>query len=50
MHVSTVVVVSFHDSFVTKVDRSYRIECAYEEPEQQVSTQLDVRWVLREEI
>ncbi|CAD5216261.1 unnamed protein product [Bursaphelenchus xylophilus] len=42
VHISFVVVVSFHNSFVTKLDRAYRIQCAYEESDRTVTTKLDV--------
>ncbi|CAD5212066.1 unnamed protein product [Bursaphelenchus okinawaensis] len=42
VHVSFVVVVSFHTSFVTKIDRAYRVQCAYEETDKTVTTKLDV--------
>ncbi|CAI2337798.1 unnamed protein product [Caenorhabditis sp. 36 PRJEB53466] len=40
--VSLVAVVSFHDSFITKLDKAYHIQCAYAEAEKTVSTDLDV--------
>uniref|UniRef100_A0A915EQE0 ZP domain-containing protein n=1 Tax=Ditylenchus dipsaci TaxID=166011 RepID=A0A915EQE0_9BILA len=42
VHISFTVIVSFHDSFITKVDRAYHIECAYEESDHTVTTQMDV--------
>uniref|UniRef100_A0A8R1DFM8 ZP domain-containing protein n=1 Tax=Caenorhabditis japonica TaxID=281687 RepID=A0A8R1DFM8_CAEJA len=41
--VSLVAVVSFHDSFITKLDKAYHIQCAYAEAEKTVSTDLDVK-------
>ncbi|CAB3410957.1 unnamed protein product [Caenorhabditis bovis] len=40
--VSFVAVVSFHDSFITKLDKAYHIQCAYAESEKTVSTDLNV--------
>ncbi|KAK6042014.1 hypothetical protein COOONC_20481, partial [Cooperia oncophora] len=40
--VSFVAIISFHDSFITKLDRAYRIQCAYVETNKSLSTQLDV--------
>lgn len=40
--VSLIAVVSFHDSFITKLDKAYHIQCAYAEAEKTVSTDLDV--------
>jgi hypothetical protein len=45
VHVSFTVVVSFHDNFITKVDRAYRIQCAYIEADKTVKTAIDVRFV-----
>lgn len=42
LRVSTVVVVSFHQNFVTKVDKAYRVDCLYEESNRQVTTKMDV--------
>ncbi|KAK6023344.1 hypothetical protein OSTOST_10873, partial [Ostertagia ostertagi] len=42
LSVSFVAVISFHDSFITKLDRAYRIQCAYVEANRSLSTQLDV--------
>lgn len=40
--VSFVAVVSFHDSFITKLDKAYHIQCAYTETDKQVSTEINV--------
>ncbi|KHJ81155.1 hypothetical protein OESDEN_19159, partial [Oesophagostomum dentatum] len=40
--VSFVAVISFHESFITKLDRAYHIQCAYTESNKSISTQLDV--------
>uniref|UniRef100_A0A7I4Y896 ZP domain-containing protein n=1 Tax=Haemonchus contortus TaxID=6289 RepID=A0A7I4Y896_HAECO len=42
LSVSFVAVVSFHESFITKLDRAYRIQCAYVETNKSLTTQLDV--------
>ncbi|MFH4977383.1 hypothetical protein AB6A40_004092 [Gnathostoma spinigerum] len=42
IEVSLTVVVNFHQNFITKVDRAYRIKCAYVEAEKTVTTQIDV--------
>lgn len=42
LSVSFVAVVSFHDSFITKLDRAYHIQCAYVDSNRNLSTQLDV--------
>lgn len=42
LRVSAVIVVSFHQSFVTKIDRAYRVDCLYEESNKQVTTKIDV--------
>ncbi|KAI1699703.1 cuticlin-1 [Ditylenchus destructor] len=42
VHVSFTVIVSFHDNFITKVDRAYHVDCAYEEADHTVTTQMDV--------
>ncbi|KAL1227252.1 Cuticlin-1 [Trichinella spiralis] len=39
---SIVVVISFHRTFITKVDRAYMIQCFYMETEKTVTSQLDV--------
>ncbi|KAI1695306.1 cuticlin-1 [Ditylenchus destructor] len=36
------VIVSFHDNFITKVDRAYHVDCSYEEADHTVTTQMDV--------
>lgn len=38
------VVVSFHQLFITKVDRAYQLRCFYMEAEKHVSSMLDVRY------
>ncbi|KAK6031590.1 hypothetical protein OSTOST_02258, partial [Ostertagia ostertagi] len=40
LSVSFVAVISFHDSFITKLDRAYRIQCAYWRP----NKQFFIRW------
>jgi hypothetical protein len=40
--VTTVVIISFHPQFITKVDRAYRIQCFYMEADKTVSTELEV--------
>ncbi|OZC07188.1 hypothetical protein X798_05824 [Onchocerca flexuosa] len=40
--VTSVVVISFHPLFVTKVDRAYRVQCFYMEADKTVSAQLEV--------
>ncbi|EYC14569.1 hypothetical protein Y032_0040g282 [Ancylostoma ceylanicum] len=40
--VSFVAVISFHESFITKLDRAYHIQCAYTESNKSISTQMDV--------
>ncbi|KAI1706580.1 cuticlin-1 [Ditylenchus destructor] len=42
VHVSFTVIVSFHDNFITKVDRAYHVDCSYEEADHTVTTQMDV--------
>uniref|UniRef100_A0A914C4N8 ZP domain-containing protein n=1 Tax=Acrobeloides nanus TaxID=290746 RepID=A0A914C4N8_9BILA len=42
IHVSFTIVVSFHDSFITKLDRAYHVFCTYEESDHTVTTELDV--------
>ncbi|TMS35559.1 hypothetical protein L596_002937 [Steinernema carpocapsae] len=42
VQVSVVVVVSFHENFITKVDRAYHIQCAYGEANKTVTTEFDV--------
>uniref|UniRef100_A0A914WFR1 ZP domain-containing protein n=1 Tax=Plectus sambesii TaxID=2011161 RepID=A0A914WFR1_9BILA len=42
VQVSFTVVVSFHEHFVTKVDRAYQIQCAYMESDKTVTSQIDV--------
>ncbi|KAE9550309.1 hypothetical protein FO519_006469 [Halicephalobus sp. NKZ332] len=42
IHVSFTVVVSFHENFITKVDKAYQIACSYEEVDRSVTTQIDV--------
>uniref|UniRef100_A0A914H5C7 Uncharacterized protein n=2 Tax=Globodera rostochiensis TaxID=31243 RepID=A0A914H5C7_GLORO len=42
MQVSFTIVVSFHSNFITRVDRAYNIQCAYQEPERLLSAQIDV--------
>jgi hypothetical protein len=42
---TTVMVVSFHPIFITKVDRAFNVQCFYGEVTQSVTTGLDVRCV-----
>ncbi|KAK0395858.1 hypothetical protein QR680_001466 [Steinernema hermaphroditum] len=42
VRVSVVVVVSFHQNFITKVDRAYHIQCAYGEVDKMVETEVEV--------
>lgn len=45
IQVSLTVVVSFHDSFITRVDRAYQVVCAYEEHEHTVTYKMDIEYV-----
>lgn len=38
--------ISFHENFITKLDRAYHIKCAYQESNKTVETQIDVRYWL----
>uniref|UniRef100_A0A8R1XNS9 ZP domain-containing protein n=1 Tax=Onchocerca volvulus TaxID=6282 RepID=A0A8R1XNS9_ONCVO len=40
--VSTIIVISFHPKFITKIDRAYRIQCFYMEADKTVSAELEV--------
>ncbi|VDM58741.1 unnamed protein product [Angiostrongylus costaricensis] len=40
--VSFVAVISFHESFITKLDRAYHIQCAYMEINKTLSTQINI--------
>ncbi|VBB31764.1 unnamed protein product [Acanthocheilonema viteae] len=40
--VTTVIVITFHPKFITKIDRAYRIQCFYMEADKTVSTQIEV--------
>ncbi|KAH7726980.1 Zona pellucida-like domain containing protein [Aphelenchoides avenae] len=42
IQMSLTVVVSFHDSFITRVDRAYQVVCAYEEHEHTVTYKMDI--------
>ncbi|CAJ0585613.1 unnamed protein product, partial [Mesorhabditis spiculigera] len=42
VYVSFVAVISFHESFITKLDRAYHIRCAYQESNKTVETSIDV--------
>ncbi|CAJ0963556.1 unnamed protein product, partial [Mesorhabditis belari] len=42
VYVSFVAVISFHENFITKLDRAYHIKCAYQESNKTVETQIDV--------
>ncbi|WKX95106.1 hypothetical protein Q1695_011957 [Nippostrongylus brasiliensis] len=48
--VSFVAVVSFHDSFITKLDRAYHIQCAYVESNRSLTSQLEVGNITAAEI
>ena len=39
---SFVLVVSFHESFITKLDRAYRVQCLYAESDRVVTAEIDV--------
>lgn len=39
------VIVSFHPLFITRTDRAYHVRCFYVEPDELVSSQLEVRYV-----
>lgn len=41
----TTVVIMFHPIFLTKIDKSFRIQCRYQEADKKVTQQLDVRFV-----
>lgn len=41
--VRATVVISFHDVFVTKIDRAIQIQCFYMEADKTVSQELEVR-------
>lgn len=40
--VTTVIVITFHPKFITKIDRAYRIQCFYMEADKTVSAQIEV--------
>lgn len=42
--VSSTIVISFHKTFVTKVDKAYRVSCFYMEAGKTVSAELEVRY------
>ena len=50
MMFSTVVVISFHSTFITKVDRAYNIQCFYGETVQTVTVALDVSQLVSTEV
>uniref|UniRef100_A0A7E4W2H8 ZP domain-containing protein n=1 Tax=Panagrellus redivivus TaxID=6233 RepID=A0A7E4W2H8_PANRE len=50
MQFSTVIVISFHPLFVTKVDRAFHINCMYRETVQTVNQQLEVSSIPTEEV
>lgn len=41
--ISVTVVISFHQIFITKVDKAYQVRCFYMEAEKTVTSVLDVR-------
>ena len=43
MQFTTVIIVSFHPLFITKVDRAFAIKCMYREHTQTVLAAVDVR-------
>ena len=43
LFVSTTVVLSFHPTFLTKIDRAYTVKCFYMEADKTVSQELEVR-------
>ena len=46
VHISFTIIVSFHEAFITKVDRAYHVECAYEEVDRTVSVEMGEQGVL----
>ncbi|GMT14773.1 hypothetical protein PFISCL1PPCAC_6070, partial [Pristionchus fissidentatus] len=42
LRLSFVVVVSFHNSFITKLDKAYQVQCLYSESNRVISTEIDV--------
>ncbi|KJH47308.1 hypothetical protein DICVIV_06609 [Dictyocaulus viviparus] len=42
LSISFVAVISFHESFITKLDKAYHIQCVYMEINKTMNTQLDV--------
>ncbi len=44
---SMTVIISFHDTFITKVDRAYRCTCFFMEADKVVTSQFEVRSVVQ---
>ena len=42
---SITIIISFHDTFITKVDRAYRCTCFYMEADKVVTSQFDVSMI-----
>lgn len=43
LFISTTVILSFHNTFLTKIDRAYTVRCFYMEADKTVSQELEVR-------
>ncbi|GMS84389.1 hypothetical protein PENTCL1PPCAC_6564 [Pristionchus entomophagus] len=50
IRLSFVIVVSFHHSFITKLDKAYRVQCLYSESNRIISTEMDVKMSQSENI